>query len=615
MKTYLTVVATLGFSMLAWAGPAFSAEAQGGAMRRGGDPAAIGTESGFGIFQNNCSACHGNPDVPAAPSPAAIRAMPPERIYQALTAGVMQVQGQSLSDLAKKRVAESMSGRLLGTSASGAARNMPNQCKTHPPMAAPSDGPSWNGWGADIHNTRFQPTESAGLTANDVPKLKLKWAFGFPNGVSAFAQPSIVSGRVFVGTDTGYVYSLDAETGCVYWSYKTVSNVRNAIVIAPISGYDGVKYAAFFGDLQSHLYAVDAETGQLLWRDRVEENFTDRITAAPVYDKGVLYVPVSSWEEFSAANEDYPCCTSQGAVVAVNADTGDHIWKTYVIPERPKPVRKNAKGTQLYAPAGGSVWNTPTVDEKRGLIYFGTGDATTYPAAKTSDSIMALDMKTGAVKWTYQVHRNDSFLGGCFGKDKPDNCPKVMGPDWDIPCSPVLTTLPDGRDAIIVGTKPGDVLALDPDKDGAVIWRVNVAQKGERGITWGGAVHDGFAYFGLSGGGMVKVRLSDGGKVWYQPIDPNAKMLNNGAPTSAIPGVAVVGGSDGHVTAIAMKDGKPIWSFNTAQDFDTVNKVKAHGGAINTIGPAIAGGMMFVGSGYNIIGGTPGNVLLAFSTE
>jgi len=615
MKTYLTVVATLGLSALAWAGPAFSAEAQGGAMRRGGDPAAIGTESGFGIFQNNCSACHGNPDVPDAPSPASIRAMPPERIYQALTTGVMQVQGQSLSDLAKKRVAESMSGRLLGTSQSGAAKNMPNQCKTHPPMAAPASGPAWNGWGADIHNTRFQPAESAGLTASDVPKLKLKWAFGFPNGVSAFAQPSVVSGRVFVGTDTGYVYSLDAETGCVYWSYKTVSNVRNAIVIAPISGYDGVKYAAFFGDLQSHLYAVDAETGQLLWRDRVEEHFTDRITAAPVYYKGVLYVPVSSWEEFSAANEDYPCCTSQGAVVAVNADTGDHIWKTYVIPERPKPVRKNSKGTQLYAPAGGSVWNTPTVDDKRGVIYFGTGDATTYPAAKTSDSVMALDMKTGAIKWTYQVHRNDSFLGGCFGKDKPDNCPKVIGPDWDIPCSPVLTTLPDGRDVIIVGTKPGDVLALDPDKDGAVIWRVNIAQKGERGIQWGGAIHNGFGYFGLTGGGMVKLKLSDGSKVWYQPIDPNAKMLNNGAATSAIPGVAIVGGSDGHVTALAMEDGKPIWSFNTAQDFETVNKIKAHGGAINTIGPAIAGGMMFIGSGYNIIGGTPGNVLLAFSPQ
>ena len=613
MKTSVYAAVAFALSAVTLAGPLSAAQAQ--RPSRGGDPAAIGTESGFGIFQNNCTACHGNPKVPAAPSPAAIRAMPPERIYQALTTGVMQIQGKSLSDLAKRRVAESMSGRLLGTAKLGAAKNMPNQCKTHPPLTDPAKSPAWNGWGADIHNTRFQPGKAAGITKADVSKLRLKWAFGYPNGVSAFGQPSVVSGRVFVGTDTGYVYSLDAKTGCVYWSYKTVSNVRNAVVVAPISGYDGVKYAAFFGDLQSHLYAVDAATGQLLWRDRVEEHFTDRITAAPVYYDHVLYVPVSSWEEFSAANEDYPCCTSQGAVVAVNADTGDHIWKTYVIPERPKPVRKNSKGTQLYAPAGGSVWNTPTIDVKRGAIYFGTGDATTYPAADTSDSVMALDMKTGAMRWHYQVTRNDSFLGGCYGKDKSENCPKVQGPDWDIPCSPVLTTLPDGRDVIIVGTKPGDVLALDPDKKGKVIWRVNIAEKGERGITWGGAIHDGYAYFGLSGGGMVKLRLSDGRKMWYQPIDAKAKVLNNGAPTSAIPGVAFVGGSDGKVNALSMEDGKVLWSFATARDFDTVNKVKAHGGAINTVGPTIAGGMMFIGSGYNVIGGKPGNVLLAFAPE
>jgi polyvinyl alcohol dehydrogenase (cytochrome) len=617
MKTRLRFVAAAALSVLAFAWPGVAAETQGQGQGPGRprDAAAVGTEAGFGLFQQNCTSCHGNPDVPRAPSPTAVRAMTPEKIYEALTTGVMQVQAQKLSDLAKRRIAESMSGRLLGTAESGAAKNMPNQCKEHPPLADPASQPSWNGWGSNLHNTRLQTTEAAGLTPATVPNLKLKWAFGYPGGVSALGQPTVVSGRVFVGTDTGYVYSLDAKTGCVYWSYKTVSNVRAAVVVAPISGYDGVKYAAYFGDLRSHVYAVDAATGQLLWRDRVEENFTDRVTAAPIYYDGVLYVPVSSWEEFSAATEDYPCCTSQGAVVALNADTGDHIWKTYVIPERPKPVRKNSKGTQLYAPAGGSVWNTPTIDVKRGAIYFGTGDATTEPAANTSDSVMALDMKTGAMLWHYQVTRNDAFLGGCGPGSKSDNCPKVVGPDWDIPCSPVLTTLPDGRDVIIAGTKPGDVLALDPDKNGAVLWRVNIAEKGERGIQWGGAVDGEYAYFGLTGGGMVKLRLTDGQKMWYAPIDPNAKFLNNGAATSAIPGVAFVGGSDGKISALSMADGKVIWQFDSDRDFDTVNKVKAHGGAINTVGPTIVGGMMFIGSGYNVIGGKAGNALLAFSAE
>jgi polyvinyl alcohol dehydrogenase (cytochrome) len=612
MKAAFSIVAMIALTATTLASAALGAEAEPGA---GLDMARFGSEGGFGLFQQKCTSCHGNANTPDAPSPASLRSMSPERIYQALTTGVMQVQGQALSDLAKRRVAESLAGRLLGTAESGAARNMPNQCAKRPPMADPSAGPSWNGWGNNIHNTRLQSSKAAGLDPASVQKLKLKWAFGYPDGVSAFGQPSVVSGRVFVGTDTGFVYSLDAETGCIYWSYKTVSNVRNAIVIAPIEGYYGTKYAAFFGDLQSHLYAVDAETGALLWRSRVEEHFTDRITAAPTYHDGVLYVPVSSWEEFSAAVLDYPCCTSQGSVVAVNANTGDTIWKTYVMNERPQPVRKNSKGVQQYAPAGGSVWNSPTVDVKRGLVYFGTGDATTYPAPDTSDAIMAVDMKTGAVRWTYQVHQNDSALGGCFGPNKSDNCPKVLGPDWDIPCSPMLTTLADGRDVIIVGTKPGDVLALDPDKDGAVIWRVNIAQKSERGIQWGGAIDGDFAYFGLTGGGMVKVHLTDGEKVWYAPIDSKAESLNNGAPTSAIPGVAFIGGSDGQISALSMDDGKVIWSYDSAHDFQTVNKIKAKGGAINTVGPAIVGGMLFVGSGYDVVMGTPGNVLLAFSAD
>jgi outer membrane protein assembly factor BamB len=209
-------------------------------------------------------------------------------------------------------------------------------------------------------------------------------------------------------------------------------------------------------------------------------HYTGTFSAAELFAalyNGRLYVPISSWEEFSAASLDYPCCTSRGSVAAFDASTGRQVWKTYVIPEDPQPVRKNTKGVQLWAPAGASVWNAPTVDAKRHAIYFGTGDATTAPAAKTSDAVMALDMDTGKVRWAYQAFADDSFLVGCDGPDKSDNCPVVQGPDLDIPASPILRTLKNGQRVLLVATKPGDLIALDPDRGGAVIWKRHIGNQ------------------------------------------------------------------------------------------------------------------------------------------
>src|SRR5262245_38726528 len=175
-----------------------------------GQRGAPGTENGIAVFQTQCMACHGNPNVERAPSPAAIREMSPERIYEALTTGLMKDQGAKLSDQDRRGVAEFMSGRPLGSARLGDAGSMPNRCRNNPTLIDPARGPAWNGWGADASNSRFQPAQAAGLTAAQVPRLKLKWVFGFPSGVSANTQPTIASGRVFVGSDNGFVYSLDA---------------------------------------------------------------------------------------------------------------------------------------------------------------------------------------------------------------------------------------------------------------------------------------------------------------------------------------------------------------------------------------------------------------------
>ena len=483
-------------------------------------------------------------------------------------------------------------------------------------MSDPYAGAFWSGWGADIENTRYQRTEAAGITKADVPKLKLKWAFGFPLGISAYSPPAIASGRVFVGTDIGWVYSLDAKTGCYYWGYETGVTVRPAISIGPVTGQGNTKYAVFFGDAKANVYALDAQNGKLLWKRKVDEFFLARITAAPKLYNGRLYVPVSSSEEWQSGNQDYECCTSRGSVVALNANSGEQVWKTYMMDD-PKPTQKNANGVQLYAPAGGSVWNSPTVDPVRHAVYFGTGDTETEPAQPLGDAIVAVDMDSGKVLWSYQAQANDAFMGGCGGQNKSKACPEKMGPDADIGNSPILSTLPDGKRVLIAGTKGGEVFALDPDNRGALLWRVPANTGGGRGgIVWGGAADHENVYYGLGSGGMSALKMATGQRAWFQPINAAGGRAGNNAAATIIPGVVFVGGTDGKLHALSTTDGSSLWEFDTAKTFDTVNKVAgAHGGAISSVGPVIAGGMLYIGSGYGVAGGPFGNVLLAFGPE
>jgi polyvinyl alcohol dehydrogenase (cytochrome) len=586
------------------------------------------TELGFGLFQQRCLGCHGNPAYERAPSPATLREMSPEHIYEALTHGVMKSVGDTLSDDERRQLAESVSGRLLGSAAAGDAKSMPNQC---PAPRSPFDAntqPGWNGWGNGLANSRFQDAQAAGLTAESVAHLQLKWAFGYPDGTSAYGQPSIVGGRVFVGTDTGYVYSLDAASGCVYWSFQSKASVRNAMTVGAIEGHAGSRFAVFFGDLKANAYALDADSGKLIWTRKVDDHLTARVTAAPALYHGRLYVPISSWEEFSARSLDYPCCSSVGSVSAFDANSGVLAWKTYVIAQRPQPSGKNSKGVQQFAPAGASVWNTPTIDAKRNALYIGTGDATTYPAASTSDSVMALDLRSGKVLWNRQITPNDSYLVGCNGAGVTENCPKVQGPDWDIPMSPMLKTLASGRRVLLVGTKPGDILSLDPDAAGKVLWRVDVLgeqlagdgplpmPRGGRGPLWSGAFDERNVYFGLNAGGAAALRIEDGQRLWYTAFPSTAESrVTNSAADTVIPGVLFIGGSDGKLSALATADGKVLWQFDTKREFATANQVPAHGGSISSGGPVVADGMLFVGSGFGVVTGTPGNVLLAFSLQ
>ncbi len=494
----------------------------------------------------------------------------------------------------------------------------PGGCPENPQLGDLAATASWNGWGNGTSNSRYQDS-AAQMDAAQAARLKLKWAFGFPGAKSVYGQPTVAGGRVFVGVDTGYVYSIDAATGCLYWSYKAAAAVRTAISVGP--GTDGKGPLAYFGDQKGAAYALNAQTGAEVWKIQVETHPQTRITGAPQLYQNRLYVPVASAEEPAALDPSYECCTFRGSVVALDAFTGKQIWKTYMIPEAPKKTGKNPKGAQQWAPSGAGVWNSPTLDPKRHALYIGTGDAYSQPAAKTTDAIVALDMDSGKLLWSVQDLKGDAWVVSCIeGRGSKDNCPANAGPDFDFGASPMLKNLPGGKSVLIAAQKSGVVWAHDPDRKGAVVWKTSVASTtpGPAGqLNFGGSADDRNAYFGVHSGGVVALAIANGERVWFASIEPpQGRGGGQDAAVSTIPGVVFSGGWDGVLRALSAADGAILWQFDMLREFDTVNRVPAEGGSMGASGPTVAGGMVFAGAGYpGVQDGRNGNVLLAFGVE
>jgi polyvinyl alcohol dehydrogenase (cytochrome) len=478
----------------------------------------------------------------------------------------------------------------------------------------------WNGWGVDHVNSRFQPRP--GLAASDVPKLKLKWAFGFPGETRTQSQPVIVGGRVFVGSTSGAVYSLDAATGCLYWTYDAAGFVKAAPTIVRM----GNRWAAYFGDGRGYAYALDAETGRLIWKTMLDEHLAARVTGSPTYYNRRLYVPLASGEEtLEASTPKYECCKFRGSLAALDAETGKIIWKTYTVPDPPRPYKTNAEGTSLYGPAGAGIWSAPTIDEKRKRVYAGTGNSYTGIDLPTSDSILAFDLETGSLLWSQQVTPGDNWVPGC---PKAANCPDKPGDDLDFGSSPSLRSLPGGKQVLVATQKSGVIYGLDPDNRGKVLWktRLGVGSGMMGGIAWG-AAYDGktaftaVADYNKPNGtpGLYAVRIDTGEKIWSTPAPKDAGNPAQAAAVSGMPGIVFSASFGGHLRAYTVgpggTPGQIVWDFDARRDFETVNHVPAKGGSFDGGGPAISHGMVITTCGYGFAGGVPGNVMLAFSVD
>lgn len=628
MRAALAAAAMLAAAALPWPAGAADPQTQGQQQARewGGRSAEIERRFAAGgqVYREQCAACH-DTGVERAPQRVKLQDLTPGAIRRALTEGVMRQQGAALSEAQKTQVAEYIAGRSLAAT----ARAEGNRCDAAHARFDMSEPPAFAGWGLDAANSHAVPAAFAGVDHGNVSRLRLKWAFGFADANRARSQPTLAAGAIFVGNHNGGVYALDRETGCLRWKFDAEAEVRTGIVASPWRAGDArARPRLYFGDVSGTAYAIDLLSGRLVWKVSADPHPAATLTAAPTLHEGTLYVPVSSHEEAAAAAPQYACCTFRGSVLALDAETGAEKWRTWLGP--PASVRgTGADGVEKLGPSGAAVWNSPAIDARRGQLYIATSDNYSAPATNLSDAIVALDLKTGKIRWHYQALAGDMWNVACFSKTS-DACPTPPGPDYGFGAATILGRTHDGRELVLAGQKSGWVFAVDPDS-GKLAWKQRV---GRGGVAAG-------IYFGMAAtGGRLFVPVTDreDGQPHDHPAQPGLHALDIatgrfvwraaapdacagrpgcdrgfGSAISATPDLVATGADDGHMRIYGAADGKLLLDIDTARAFATVNQVPAQGGAISGgAAPLFYRDMLIVSSGYGYASKLPGNVLLVY---
>ena len=515
--------------------------------------------------------------------------------------------------------------------------------------AAEPSNSQWDSAGGNEQNTRYQSTEKK-IKVGNVANLAVKWAFTTGGDVSA--TPAVDGSRVYAPDWAGNLYAVDRKTGVQVWK-ATISDAtgvpgdkaRATPVISGnmvIVGTQGNVYSAAFGGPGGpggNLLAYDKNTGALLWKTTLDTHAAAVITQSATVHGNRVYVGVASLEEGVAGLvPGYVCCTFRGSMLALDVNTGAIVWKTYTVPALPAGY------------TGGAVWgSSPAIDAKRGQLYIGTGNNYTIPASAQAcvlaagsdsvavhaciaaddhfDSIMALDLETGAIRWATAALPFDAWTVGCLGFfGPPTNCPEPAGPDFDFAQAPALFTvdLPgrgNHQDVVGAGQKSGQYWALDPDT-GAVRWMTQTGPGGTAGgLQWGSAVDGKRVYTANAnsnskpwpdaGGattGMWSALDATTGQILWQTRPPHGGGTSGPATTAN----GVVFGCTIDSSHAATQD-DPGWMYALDAATGAVLWEFASGGSCLS-GAAISNGNVFWGSGYGNLGfgGTPNNKLYAF---
>ena len=602
--------------------------------------AAISAEQSATLYQQRCAICHDNPSGYTPPA-STFTFRSPEFVTQALTDGAMQVQAQGLSQEQLQGIAMHVTGKVFGAEVADKADQWDiNYCQHQPAPITPRDfsdaGRYWNGWANSLHGERYQA--HPGIAAKDIGRLNVKWAFAYPGGRTN-SQPVVVGDRLFVASRPGMVFSLDAHSGCTYWALRIDSGARAAMTVGAIPDTQPQTYALYLGTSDRNVHALDVDTGKRLWTTKVEDHPIAGITGAPLLVGEKLIVPISSLEEAAARDESYECCTFRGALAALAVRDGKLLWKTHTIKAEPKPFKKNAKGTQMYGPAGAAIWSSPSYDIKRQWLYANTGDSYTDVTEEGSDSVMAVDINTGEVVWQHQVTENDNYLVGCLNVRTHANCPEDMGPDYDFGSTPIIHHYTDANGAektlLLAGQKSGILYAMDPDQNGKIIWQQRPGVGSVRGgIQWGSARDNNNIYTAVSDSiappdnrtpGLSAYDLITGKLQWHTPAPKGICEMRGtrmtctdafSAAVTVVPGVVFASALDGWFGAFSTADGAILWQQDMNQlRAQSVNGIPVAGGSMEATGPVIVNGVVYVNSGYGGTPDQPGNVLFALSVD
>ena len=505
--------------------------------------------------------------------------------------------------------------------------------------AAIATEPKVNGWGIDVLNQRFVPTTRAGIDKANLEQLALRWAFAYPDSDAPRAQAFASDNIVVVADMNGGVYALDREMGCERWRYDAGSMVRSAIRYIEVDG----QHLLTFGTLAAEIIAIDLLSGDEVWRLQAGEHPQAMVSGSGVEYDGVLYQAVSSFEVFTALNPFYACCTFRSSILAIDAGSGEIIWRAYTIEEKPAVYRERVLLPDLYGPSGAPVWSQPTLDIERQRLYVGTGENYSSPATDTSDAILAFDMNTGEMLWKQQFLASDAWNVSC---ESPldANCPDEKGMDLDFGAPPILVEV-QGRDYILAGQKNGAVYALDPDRDGELFWSAKPGTGGKAG-----GVHFAMAVDPVSGVLFVPISDRDVGLFGANPPgEPNPSLhafdIATGeslweakapgtctdergrkikkcypgfsAAVTATEELVFAPALDGILYVYDTATGELLWTFNTLREFPAVNETEtggpAKGGAIDGGGVYLDAGTLFMISGYGMVGQIPGNAFLVLT--
>ncbi|MDP3740245.1 MAG: PQQ-binding-like beta-propeller repeat protein [Hyphomonadaceae bacterium] len=611
---------------------------------------ATGPHPGEAVYKASCATCHDNPEATRSPSRDNLKGMSFQFVNYSLTQGKMKDMAAGLTAVQRADVVSYVTGRDTSKTVDWAPGMMCTGARAAVDLEGPDAATSTH-FGFDSSNTRRLSAKQAGLTTAQMSNMELSWSIAFPDATIMRSQGAIVGKNLFYPvTDAGKLYAFDLEDKskpCVQWVYTAPGGapLRTSIAYGVLG--DGTPLLVFSG-LDSTVHAVDPRTGKALWTKPVGTYSHSMTTGTPSVLKDRVIVPVAQFEISVAADNNHDCCTNHGYVLSLDPKTGAQQWR-YDTMEDAKPLRDRGDGKQLKGPSGAPVWNSPLVDEKRGLVFFATGESNSPPAHKNTNAVVAIDLKTGKEKWSFHATKDDIFNSGCGLNPQPTrlNCvkaPETVYRDVDFGASVILGKQSGGKELLYAGQKSGSVWAFEPDT-GKVVWRKALGTGGALGgIHWGIAFDNDTVYAPITNvgraipgewdgdpsikPGLYALSAKTGAIKWQFNPEPPA-----GTPAPApgtrggwrgnvfstapavIDGAVVAAALDGTIYVVDSKTGKLLWSYQTAKEYDGVNGVKGKGGAIDSNSITAANGLLLVNSGYGMFGQAGGNMLLAFKPK